>query len=143
MKIRLVLSIILILVMVTGGELYSQDYKEFTTCFRKWENVMKHYTDKMSNSKDLAKLSEYCNELADSVTVYSPRIKEMQEKYSDIDPDNAPDEVKVLFADLEETTTKYSEMLSGFTLIVNRNSDDEILQSAFGKLNAAIYYSRQ
>jgi len=97
----------------------------------------------MSNSKDLAKLSEYCNELADSVTVYSPRIKEMQEKYSDIDPDNAPDEVKVLFADLEETTTKYSEMLSGFTLIVNRNSDDEILQSAFGKLNAAIYYSRQ
>jgi hypothetical protein len=143
MKIRLTLSIILILVMVTGEKLHSQDYKELTTCLRKWENVMKHYTDKMSNSKDLEKLSAYCIELADSVTIYSPRLKDMQEKYSDIDPDNAPDEVKVLFVDLEETTTKYSEMLSGLTLMVNNNSDNEVFQSAFGKLNSAIYNSRQ
>jgi len=139
MKTRLSLTIILAFFMISGIKVYSQDYKDLTTCFSKWQNVMKHYTDKMSECTDLDVLSANCIELADSVTYYYPRMIKIREKYPEIVESGPPAELKEFFTKLDMVESKYNEMLNGLVKTVNGNPDNEALHAAYGKLNLAVY----
>ena len=139
MKIRLTLTIILAFLMISGIKVYSQDFKDLTSGFIKWQNVMKHYTDKMSECTDLDILSTNCVELADSVTFYYPRMIKIREKYPEIVESGPPEELKEFFTKLEIIENKYNEMLNGLVKTANSNPDNEKYQAAFGKLNMAIY----
>ena len=139
MKIRIFLAITVVLIMISGLNMYSQDYKDLTTCFDKWTSVMKHYTKEMSECTDLEKLSANCVELADSVTFYYPKMIKIREKYPEIVESGPPAELKDYFTNLDMVESKYNDMLNGLVKTANSNSENEAFQTAFGKLNMAIY----
>lgn len=139
MKIRLTLAVCLVLLMISTPKMYSQDYKDLTIFLGKWESVMKHYTENMSECTDLEKLSSNCVELADSVTVYLPTMMKMPDQYPEIDASNPPEELKEIFSNMEVVTTKYTEMLNYLMKVANANPEDEKFQAAYGKLNMAVY----
>lgn len=143
MKRILLFSVLLILSIVTGLNVRSQEYGELTSCLTRWGKVMDIYTEKIGGTDNLEKLSAQCIELADSVSVYTPCLKAVKEKFPDINPDNSPETVKEVLIKFEESTGRFSEMLSSLMQIANKNPDNENFQSAFGKLNLAIYNSRR
>lgn len=139
MKKRLIITLSLVLLFLSGSVVFSQDYKDLSVFLGKWESVMKHYTERMSQCTDLDRLSSDCVELADSVTVYLPVMMNMPDKYPEIDASNPPDELKEIFANMEVATTKYTEMLNYLMKVANANPENEMYQKAYGKLNLAVY----
>lgn len=137
MKTRLSLILILMFVSLT---LYSQDYSDLKRALNKWGGIMTNYTTKMAECSDIEKLSVFCVELADSVSAISPLMKEMAKKYPKILNNEPPPELKGFVDKHMEVTYKFGDMTKGLTKIANDNPEDEKYQSAFGKLNSALYY---
>jgi hypothetical protein len=63
----------------------------------------------------------------------------MPGKYPEIDPSDPPLELKEIFSVMEAATAKYSEMLNYLMKVANSNQDNEKFQSAYGRLNMAVY----
>ncbi|GEM_PF-6649075 len=139
MKNKLALVVFLVLLMISGPKLYSQDYSDLISFLGKWEFVMSHYTEEMDDCTDLEELSSNCLELADSVTLYLPTMMKMPEKYPEIDASDPPEELKDIFSNMEVVTTKYTEMLNYLMKVANANPENENFQAAYRKLNLAVY----
>ena len=143
MRIKLSHFITVIFILISGQNMYSQDFEDLTQLLDKWTLVMKHYIGEMSECNDLEKLALSCNELADSVTFYYPKMNRMREKYPEFAESGPPEELREFFTNFGIIENKYNDMLNELAKIANANSENEVYQTAFGKLNMAIYNARR
>jgi len=135
-KIGISLAMIFLMQAAAG---FCQDYKQAGLVLDRWSDIMDHFTGIMEAETDPGKLAEGCFQLADSIELMVPQLKDLMKNYPEIFVENPPGEMMPSIKRNQASSEKFGKLMGILTNRANENPENEEFQEAFARLNKAVY----